>query len=104
MRRDLERVRGEWRTTGTDRTSRTLLIENVMLKRKFRKEKSKKRTVTVAILTPDDRHNKTRTTSTTHTQHYKSIMDTSKMAISIFRNTGSPHLPSKTNSACSEDN
>ena len=58
VKRDLERVGGEWRTTAEDR-SRRLLIENIV------REKTKKKTmvtmVTMANLTPDDRDVKRRT-------------------------------------------
>ena len=52
---------GEWRTTAKDRRSEKLLIENIMRK-KLRKEKTKKKTtVTMMKLIPGDRYTNKRT-------------------------------------------
>ena len=64
IKRDLEREGGEWRTTAKDRKKLRLLIENI-LRKIWKEEMKKKMEETMANLTPDDRDNKRRITTST---------------------------------------
>ena len=67
VKRDLERVGGEWRTTAKDRRSWRLVIQNTVREKRSEEIKGEdKMTVTVASLTPDDRDNKRGTTPSLH--------------------------------------
>ena len=63
VKRDLERVGGEWRTTAKQKKEFET-VDRERNERKVRKEKTTKNTtVTVANFTPDDRDAKRRTTN-----------------------------------------
>ena len=64
VKRDLESVGGEWRTTAKDRRILRMLIKNSVRERLGEaREYEEKMTVTVTSLTADDRDNKRRTTT-----------------------------------------
>ena len=62
VKRDLERVGGEWRTTAKDRRSWRLLIENAVSEKRGEEGKDEDNlTVTMVYPTSDDRDSKRRT-------------------------------------------